>query len=345
MTHVAILGAGMVTGVGLNAAAACAAFRAGISGLTETHFFDDLGEPLIGCRVPLNPPLRGRDKLVQLVGLAIRECLDIAVEFRPESIPLLLCIAERGRPGRLDGLDDRLLPELQRWLGVRFHPDSEVIPRGRVGGAIAIDLARKRIAQDSLPRCLIAGVDSFLVRRTLNVYQAQNRLLTKRNSNGFSPGEAGAAVLVGPSGMTKGDELRCLALGFGREKATVNSSNPLRADGLVEAFRGLFVDGGVTLDDAEYRFTDCNGEQYAFKQDRLAIARTVRKLKERFDHLHPADCFGEVGAAIGPCILGLALAAARKRYAPGRGVLCHFSDDDGERAAMLLSYQGEVEGR
>ena len=102
----------------------------------------------------------------------------------------------------------------------------------------------------------------------------------------------------------------------------------------------------VTLDDADYRYTDCNGEQYGFREDSLAYARTVRKLKERFDHLHPADSIGEVGAAVGPCILGLALTAARKRYAPGngvdsapgKGVLCHFSNDEGERAAMLLRY-------
>ena len=60
------------------------------------------------------------------------------------------------------------------------------------------------------------------------------------------------------------------------------------------------ADGGVTLDDADYRYTDCNGEQYGFKDDRLAISRTVRKLKARFDHLHPADSVGEVGAAVGP---------------------------------------------
>ena len=100
------------------------------------------------------------------------------------------------------------------------------------------------------------------------------------------------------------------------------------ADGLVEAFRALSRDDGLTLDDADYRLTDCNGEQYGFKADRLAIARTVRKLKNRFDHLHPADCIGEVGAAVVPCAVGLALAAARKGYAVGDGVLCHFSNDD-----------------
>ena len=353
MMPIAVLGSGMVTGVGLNSPATCAAFRAAVSGFSETHFFDTAGEPVIGCPVPLHPPLRGREKLAHLAAPAIRECLDVAREFEPGAIPLLLCVAERERPGRRDGLDDRLLPEVQSLLGVRFHPRSGVIARGRVGGAVAIDQARKLIRQERLPRCLVVGVDSFLVGRTLAAYQQKHRLLTKANSNGFLPGEAGAAVLVGPAGLTKGPELRCVAVGFGREPATVESEEPLRADGLTEAFRALYLDGGVTLDDADYRYTDCNGEQYGFKQDRLAIARTVRKLKARFDHLHPADCIGEVGAAVGPCVMGLALAAARKGYAPGngelsppgRGVLCHFSNDDQERAAMLLRYHEEDRAR
>ncbi|HMO37013.1 MAG TPA: hypothetical protein PKA06_13310, partial [Gemmatales bacterium] len=116
------------------------------------------------------------------------------------------------------------------------------------------------------------------------------------------------------------------------------SDRPLRADGLVQAYRALKQDGGVTLDDTDYRYTDCNGEQYFFKEDRLAFNRVVRQLKDRHDHLHPADSVGEIGAAVGPCILGLALTAAQKHYAPGPGVLCHFSSEDGTRAAMILRY-------
>jgi hypothetical protein len=34
----------------------------------------------------------------------------------------------------------------------------------------------------------------------------------------------------------------------------------------------------------------------------------------------------------------MALTAAQKGYAPGPGVLCHFSNDGPERAAMILRY-------
>jgi 3-oxoacyl-[acyl-carrier-protein] synthase I len=346
MMPIAVLGAGMMTGVGLSAPATCAAMRAALSSFAETRFKNADGEWVIGSSVPLDPPWRGRAKLAHLAATAIRECLSFARHVKPGNIPLLLCVAEKERPGRLGGLDDQLLPEVQSLLGLQFHPLSCVIARGRVAGAVAVDRARKLIQSDRLERCLVAGVDSFLVGPMLAAYESKHRLLTSANSNGFIPGEAGAAVLLGPAGASGEGELRCVAIGFGHERATVESEEPLRGDGLVEAYRAMRLDGGASLDDADYRYTDCNGEQYGFKDDQLAYQRTVRKLKARFDHLHPADSIGEIGAAVGPCVLGLALAAARKGYAPGngivdgpgKGVLCHFSNDEGDRAAMLLRY-------
>ena len=327
----------MVTGVGLSAPATCAAFRAALSHFVETRFMDRGGEWVIGSPVLLDPPWRGLKKLEVMATAAIRECLAASGDIKPDRIPLLLCVAEPERPGRLSGLDT-LLDLVQAALGFRFQPRSTLLQRGRVGGMEALDMARKLIHEEGFPLCMVAGVDSFLVGPTLAAYEAKQRLLTSDNSNGFIPGEAGAAVLLGRPGAAGPEELRCLAIGFGREPATVESEEPLRADGLAQSFRALHSDGGVTLDDADYRYTGCNGEQYGFKEDRLAIARVVRKLKARFDHLHPADCIGEVGAAVVPCMLGLALAAARKGYAPGSGVLGHVGNDEGERASMILRY-------
>jgi 3-oxoacyl-[acyl-carrier-protein] synthase I len=333
---IAILGAGMITGVGLTAPAACAAMRAGISGFRETRFMARGGEWVVGAPVPLPTPWRGRTRLARLAASVVQECLASVPGTRPTAVPLLLCVAEPDRPGRPDGLDADLLREVQALAGVQFHPLSQTIARGRVGGAAAVDLARRLIRDDGRPACLVAGVDSYLVGATVVEFDRRYRLLTDRNSDGFIPGEAAAAVLVGPAADPPRPEFQCLAIGFGREPAPVESGEPLRADGLVAAYRTLGTDGGVSLDDADYRYTDCNGEQYYFKDDRLAYARTVRKLKARFDHLHPADSVGEIGAAVGPCVLALALAAARGGYAPGDGVVCHFGNDDGDRAAMLL---------
>lgn len=337
MQPVSVIASGMVTAVGLNAASSCAAIRCAIDNFSETRFMDSGGEWIIGSQVPLEQPWRGLPKLVHMAAPAIRECLAHVGDVRPGMIPLLLCVAEKERPGRLAGLDDQLLHDIEAELGVHFDPGSGIIARGRVAGALALAEARRLIYEERLPFCIIAGADSFLVGATLDAYQKADRLLTSQNSNGFIPGEAGAAVLIGPPGRTNEPELLCLGLGVGQEKATIDSEEPLRGDGLVSAFRAVFADAGRTIDDLDFRLTDSNGEQYWFKEAALAMTRTLRARKEWFQIWHPADCIGETGAAIGPCALGVALAATRKRYSPGPGILSHFGSDSGERLALVLA--------
>jgi 3-oxoacyl-[acyl-carrier-protein] synthase I len=342
MQPLSVLASGMVTAVGLNAPSTCAAIRCAIDNFSETRFMDNGGEWIIGSQVPLEQPWRGLPKLVHMAVPAIRECLACVGDVKPEMIALLLCVAEKERPGRLAGLDDQLFHDIEAELGVHFHPRSGVIARGRVAGALALAEARRFIYEERLPFCLIAGADSFLVAATLAEYETNDRLLTSKNSNGFIPGEAGTAVLIGPPGRTKEPELLCLGLGAGQEKATIDSEEPFRADGLVQAFHAAFADAARTFADVDYRITDSNGEQYWFKEAALAVTRTLRERKELFEIWHPADCIGETGAAAAPCVLGIAVTAARKRYAPGRGALCHFSADDGQRLALVLSGDGGV---
>jgi 3-oxoacyl-[acyl-carrier-protein] synthase I len=341
MKAVSIVASGMLTGVGLSAPASCAAIRCAINNFTETRFMDGGGEWIIASQVPLEQPWRGRSKLLHMVVPAIRECLSHIPGIDPDTIPLLLCVAERTRPGRLDGLDDELVIEIRNDLGINFHPDSVIIPEGRVAGAYAMKFARDLLYTMHVPYCLIAGVDSYLVASTLAGYEDRDRLLTSKNSNGFIPGEAAAAVLVAlPGAHSVSDDLVCTGMGFGSENATVESEEPLRADGLVAAIRTALSDAECTMGDLDYRITGVNGEQYWFKEAALAVTRTLRTRKELFDIWHPADCIGEVGAASAPAALAVALAAARKNYAPGPRALGHFSSDDSARFAVVLAANG-----
>ncbi len=71
----------------------------------------------------------------------------------------------------------------------------------------------------------------------------------------------------------------------------------------------------------------------------MTAMRFERKPKEKlFDLWHPIEFIGEVGSAIGPCVLGLALHASQKEYGAGPTVLLHFGNDDGERAAAIVRY-------
>lgn len=335
---VAIIGAGMMTGVGLTAPASCAAIRCAIDNFSETRFMARGGEWIIGSAVPLEQPWRGTAKLIKLLAGPVRECLELIADAAAEPVPLLLCVAERERPGRLDGLDNALFHEVQRELGITLHADSEMFADGRVGGALALRLARKLLYRAEAPHrhVIVAGVDTFLVGPTLTAYDERDRLLSERNSNGFIPGEAGAAVLLSRPERVAGEALICTGLGFARETATIEAEEPLRADGLAAAIKGALTEAETPIAAIDYRITDISGEQYAFKEASLALSRLLHIPRPCLDIWHPADCIGEVGAAALPCMLGVALAAMRKSYAPGPAVLAHLGNDDGKRAALVL---------
>lgn len=336
----AVLGTGMVTGVGLTAPAACAAIRCAIDNFQETRFMDAGGEWLLGCEVPLEQPWRGRTKLVKMLAMALQECLDDVPDLDPASTPLILGVAETSRPGRLEGLDDALIPEVEAELGLRFHPGSRVIAGGRIAVVEGLWRARELLASRDVDRVIVAGVDGLLIASSLAAFEARDRLLTSQNSNGFIPGEAAAALAVELARPSEAPQLLCMGLGFGSEPAHVEAEDqPLRADGLVAAIRGALAEIGTTLAATDFRIVDVSGEQYGFKEAALALSRLLRERKAEYDIWHPADCIGEVGAAIGAVMLGVTRAAVTKAYAPGNHVLAHFGNDDGRRAAAILSYQ------
>jgi 3-oxoacyl-[acyl-carrier-protein] synthase I len=337
-----VLAAGMATGVGLSAPASCAAIRCGINNFSETCFIDRRGDQIIASEVPLEQPWRGLTKLAKLAATTIRECLEAAPKLaQGKPVPLVLCLAEEDRPGRLPGLGGPLLFDIERELGLKFHTDSSIVAQGRVGGAVAVLRAQKLIQERQHAQVMLCGVDSYLIGPTLSAYDERNRLLTPANSDGFIPGEGAAAVLIGRVGTADGVVLSCDGLGFSREKATIESDQPLRSDGMVEAMRAALAEAGIGLEQIDHRISDLSGEQYRFKEVALATTRLLRQHKANFGIWHPADSIGEIGAAVLPAMLGMLYGGARKRYLPGPTFLAHLSNDDDKRAAMVLSAQGQ----
>jgi 3-oxoacyl-[acyl-carrier-protein] synthase-1 len=326
---------GLVTGVGLNAPSTCAAIRCAMDNFQETRFMDSGGEWIMGCEVPLEQPWRGKTKLIKMLARALQETLTQAPEVVPEETPLLLCLPESDRPGRVIDDDNQFFLDLCAELNLEFHEKSKIVPQGHVSIATALLKARKLFQELRVPQVLIIAADSLLVGPTLAAYEDKDRLLTSQNSNGFIPGEAGAALLVRPAGQGAGPELVCTGLGFGIEKATVNSEEPLRADGLASAIKAALSEVGCDMGALDFRITDVAGEQYHFKEASLALSRILRTRKAEFDIWHPADCVGEVGAASGLIIAAVGAFATHKEYDKGKNILLHLGNDGGQRAAVV----------
>jgi len=311
--------------------------RAKLTNPSETPVLDSDGEWIMGHQVPLGESSTGLTRLTNMASMAIEEAMAGVPHHEWSSIPILLCVAEEGRPGRVDDLDHQILSAIERDLGVTFGADSAIVASGRVSAALALSLARTLLYEHNVSRVLIAATDSLLTWATLTYYENQDRILTTRNSNGFMPGEGAGALLVGrPSG---GPQLVCTGLGFGVEKAHIDSAQPLRGDGLTHAFNKMLAEAGVEMHEMDFRIADLSGEQYYFKEAVLALSRVLRRPKEEFDIWHPAECTGEAGALAGLAIVALADAACRQGFGYGPAILAHMANDTGERAALSLRFR------
>jgi 3-oxoacyl-[acyl-carrier-protein] synthase-1 len=345
-----VVGFGMITAVGNSGPATAAAMRAGIRGVTKGKLWDPTAGDYMGVGRPnMRQWWQGRDMLAELVAPAIEECTSSAEQMlglRKETLPILLIVSPLDRPLRWPDLDRELMRDVAHKLGRQLPQGSVLVPEGRSGIVRALEHAAALLATREHDVCVIAGVESFIRQRTVEHYMRDNRLLTAANSNGFSPGEAGAAVLVMSSTSNyRGPELAILGVGRTHDPSGAGGTetHAAKGDGLTQAIRDALAAAGVQHRDIDVRISDANGEHWKFKEIAFAAARLDRPRPagtppRRFgmlEHWHATEFVGEVGAAIGPISLGWAFHAAQRRYLPGSRVLLNMSEDNGDRAAIV----------
>lgn len=331
-----MIGIGMVTPLGLTSAKTCAALRCGLAAFEETRFIAKDGSWITGAEVALDEPWRGEEKLIRMAAATLTECLEALPSSAPTP-PLFLCISETSRPGRSDGLAQRLFDGLCRKTDLHFPEGSRILQAGRISGALAL-----REAADLLNTgagneyAVLLGVDSLMNGPALTALDRQDRLLTEERVDGLLPGEGAGAVLLSKAHAPAADSLVVAGLGFGAEPVPVAAEGAFRADGLSAAVRHALAASGIGMSEISYRISDVAGEQYFFKEVAYALSRNLKVRVENIDLLHPADGIGDTGAASLPIMLGMALTAYRKGYAAGPNVVVHSSGDDDKRGAVVL---------
>lgn len=329
---------GMVCAVGLSAAAACAAMRAGISRFVELPYRDNQGEPIMGAVVPgASLSLKPKERLVQLLAMAIADCLRGEPAEPLDRIPLLVAFAEPDRPGGETGLALTIIQQVQERLDIQFHPtSSRVFPSGHTAGFEALRGARHLIQHTGVSACLICGVDSFINAATLLWLDQHDRLKTPANRDGVIPGEAAAAVLIRAKPLAA-SRTEVIGIGFGKEQAAILSEEPLLGRGLTDAARGALTEAKLGLHEIDVRLSDVTGELYGFKELPLIEGRLMRVVRKEAQPLwHWAEAIGDSGAAAGIAQLILAEQAFQKGYAPGQRAICFASSVPGDRAAVVL---------
>jgi 3-oxoacyl-[acyl-carrier-protein] synthase-1 len=303
-TSIAIIGLGVRCAVGLDAPAAAAAVRAGISGIREhPYMLDKAGEPMVVALEPtLDAALQGPERFAHLAEPALKEALS---------------------------------PLAERNVGMQSVHTLVGTPDPRPGLPAGIE--------DALDRLVASATDSKTRPRTTllpNGHAAEGILKSSENRNGFPPGEAAGFCLL-TTGATA-LELRLPVLGwletFGsaREKSPIRTPTICVGRGLSETIQQATAPLRLPEERVDESICDLNGEPYRSEEFALTVLRTQMAFVDFSRFVTPADCWGDVGAASGPLFANLAIAAGLRGYAKGLRTMIWASSEGGDRAAAVV---------
>lgn len=347
---VMLMGVGIVSPVGLTAVETAVSVRSGVMRFMQSALRDRAYDPYTTAEVPddglpdlsealqHDTALTAREaRLLRLAGLALAECgAAMRSQIAP---PLLLSLPEHETRIPIDGA--AFLGRLRRQVGRLFDPDiSNATFRGRAGGLAAIGAAAEHIRAGHCDFALAGGVDTLCDPYVLSALDAEARVKSEDAIDSFIPGEgAGFLLLASPTAAAATAvaplaQLSAVTEGF--EAGHLYSEEPYRGDGLATAFGRLVQLGDVPGPIAEV-YSSMNGESHWAKEWGVGYLRSRAAFLPTHGMHHPADSFGDTGAACGPILVGLAALGIRGSYRRSPA-LVYGSSDRGQRAAAVVSH-------
>jgi 3-oxoacyl-[acyl-carrier-protein] synthase-1 len=341
-----ILAIGMVTPVGLYAASAAAAVRAGVSRVRESRFFGKLIEPHRmslaphDAMSPLAPALEAVPatsayrRMLRLLGDALQQ---VAALTSPAPPALFLGLPEP-RPGEPDAVGPSFLAHLAAQTQMRFDPSSRLRREGGAAGLFALCDALSHLQARTAECAIAGGVDTFRDLWRLTMLDVENRLLSQRVTDGFIPGEGAAVLVLSTSGFAQRHGAkpiaRVVAAATGLEPEHRYSSQPYKGEGLAATFRDLFS-AAPSIPPVRCVYAGFNGENMPAKEWGVAHLRSSGRIATDAAIEHPADCIGDTGAAMGPLMLGFGAIGLQKGYRRGPCLVWCTSDREPRAAALL----------
>jgi 3-oxoacyl-[acyl-carrier-protein] synthase-1 len=350
---IVIASAGLITPVGLSLRETATSARARVARLREIDWRDRRFEPFIVGTVPedglpdLAPPLAEQlmqtreARMLRLAHAALEEALaPIAATMaaQKQRVPLLLGLPEHHTTQPLD--PKRFLARLdQQCPNLLDLTACVAAPRGRAAGLLALRQAQRWLAEGTHRHVLVGGVDSLVDLYVLGTLDMEQRVRGETVSDGFTPSEGAAFVLLTTAEDARADHLPTLAqvlgVATGQEPGHLYAEEPYRGEGLAGAFAQLFEHAPPPRPVATV-YCSFNGERYWAREFGVARIRQAAAFEPEAAMEHPAEVFGDLGAAHGPALLALAAHAVREGYrrAP---CLVYASSDHADRAVALLA--------
>ncbi|MFH1998377.1 MAG: beta-ketoacyl synthase N-terminal-like domain-containing protein, partial [Planctomycetota bacterium] len=283
-----------------------------------------------------------RSRMIRLAARALGEVME-GFPFNP-ALPVFLALPENpaGHPP-FDHEDFLRHVAVQADLSLDLD-QSRIFPSGRAGGFQALEAAMQWLEQGKANHILCGGVDSYLDLHLLNALDQEGRVLSEGVMDGFAPGEGASFLLLGTESarntFAEGAMAKVHAPGLASETGHRYSDAPYQGDGLAQAVCSALdpADGDLI----RTVMAGFNGENLGAKEWGVAFLRNHAAFDGNYRIEHPADCFGDTGAAMGPLLIGMAAMGMQKGHLPCQALVFCASDHE-LRAAARVTFESKKE--
>lgn len=344
-----ICGIGMMTAVGDSAAQTATSVRAGISRYQESAVYNKRFEPMTLALLPEDnlPPLN--EELAAQPGLTSRQqrmlrlaapALQEALQAYPlaDPIPLFLAGPEI-LPDRPTAMTETFITQLDIQAQTQLDRScSRLFPFGRAAGVMALEAALIQLAHGTHDYVLVGGVDSYLDLYLLGTLDMEDRVLANGVMDGFCPGEGAGFLLLCSDQVKQKQSIETLAKihapGIADEQGHRYSDQPYKGDGLAQAVSNAIASANTPP--IRTVFASLNGENFGAKEWGVALMRNQGAFDEGFMLEHPAEYFGDAGAAVGPLLMGLVAVGLDKGYLNGPALVWG-SSEFAQRGAVCVT--------
>ena len=216
-------------------------------------------------------------------------------------------------------------------------PNCRVVPAGRAAALVALELAMGALEHDPSRPVVVGGIDTYLDLKLLAFLEAEGRILGPEVSDGFIPGEGASFLVLGHPSMAAGEGMAVSieAAASAQDPGHRSGSAPARGEGLasaIELLRGHLPSPGAGVGAV---FAGLNGESFDAKQWGVARTRHADFFSPDAVMSHPADCFGDAGAALGALLLAIGARAIARGERRGPALIWAASDGETRSCALL----------
>lgn len=332
-SNIRIAEAAVICPIGLSPMQAWAAYRARIGRQKRASLHGKhaegftmalLPEEVLGALDEDAAPAGSTDvgrRLLKLGRLALQ---NLKAPASPAPLFLALPEMEDAPLGRTDG---EWLDAFVKCSGVAIDTAASVMNRqGRAGGFFALAAAFEYLSKGKGRVAIVGGIDTYMDPLRLAALDKEERLLVEGRMNGFIPGEGAAFVFLTNAAASEGERAVFVrGVGTALDRGHRYSAEPDLGVGLADAIEALRSTISVSMP-AEVIFAGLNGEAEQAKEWGVAQIRHRDILSPEATLEHPADCYGDLGAATGPVLLALANVALTNGHREGPAFVWASSD-------------------